>query len=811
MASAGGWKNDGRRPSAAGRGAFRWPLVRARRGQSVIYWPALLQTVLVMVGVCVALQLPMAVLFGGKYHPGVFATLVVGGLALLAASIYRGLRTSLDQLTPLDEGKGATGYASASPSAVDDAAEHAREQVRGPAIGLLVTGILNWVALTAAAIFMGWMAFGTKGQPSYTVLIVLPFAFVCSVLMILAALKMKRLDGYWLAVTASVLAIVISPSNLIGLPIGVWALVVLSQADVRTAFRRNRKRATKDRQGRMLGVRLIDVRDGRRVVYWPGVWLVAAVLVIGGLIAVVALYLLFALAFAVFGPQHRGGPSTVVLLCGCFLELMLVFGWAIGFIMLLVRVRDGLAGRPEAEHAHTPPASSGDANGTHAAAPVNSTVAKEQKEGIKRRAAIGIAGGLTGVLLGSALMMGVLRDATLVALAVSLFFSVMVILLGVGAAAWKCGARNAAFAAYGSVVLIFLLFFGGMILVGFTRFLLASPSGPSITQLLFGYPAEPLGPTLVYDSNLKIDSPSFGKTWEVLRQRLEKGKDRLAEVRLLQDGENGRFAIAVLGREDADRRRVERLVDSVGTLEFRILADAHHDKAIIDRALKEPSKSEVLDPSGKTVAWWIPIKAGAERSLPNDPGIVWRSGKQGVGELTQVLVLADPYNLTGGYLSQADAATDHQGNPCLKLAFCTAGAQLLAKLTAERPPDKTTGFASKLGIILNGTLWAWPGIMAAVSDRCEMTGSFAEQEVSDLARILNSGVLRQAPLRTSRAARHNVECHGVTTCLQATACVAGAGSYARGPGRPVDGGARRAGQRRRPANTCRIRKLQRDQ
>ena len=259
-----------------------------RRGQSVIYWPALLQTVLVMVGVCVALQLPMAVLFGGKYHPGVFATLVVGGLALLAASIYRGLRTSLDQLTPLDEGKGATGYASASPSAVDDAAEHAREQVRGPAIGLLVTGILNWVALTAAAIFMGWMAFGTKGQPSYTVLIVLPFAFVCSVLMILAALKMKRLDGYWLAVTASVLAIVISPSNLIGLPIGVWALVVLSQADVRTAFRRNRKRATKDRQGRMLGVRLIDVRDGRRVVYWPGVWLVAAVLVIGGLIAVVA-------------------------------------------------------------------------------------------------------------------------------------------------------------------------------------------------------------------------------------------------------------------------------------------------------------------------------------------------------------------------------------------------------------------------------------------------------------------------------------------------------------------------------------------
>ena len=34
------------------------------------------------------------------------------------------------------------------------------------------------------------------------------------------------------------LAIVVSPSNLIGLPMGIWALVVLSQRDVRAAFRR---------------------------------------------------------------------------------------------------------------------------------------------------------------------------------------------------------------------------------------------------------------------------------------------------------------------------------------------------------------------------------------------------------------------------------------------------------------------------------------------------------------------------------------------------------------------------------------------
>ena len=60
--------------------------------------------------------------------------------------------------------------------------------------------------------------------------------------MIFAALKMKRLQAYGLAVAASILAIIISPGNLIGLPIGIWALVVLSQRDVRAAF--GRKRAT---------------------------------------------------------------------------------------------------------------------------------------------------------------------------------------------------------------------------------------------------------------------------------------------------------------------------------------------------------------------------------------------------------------------------------------------------------------------------------------------------------------------------------------------------------------------------------------
>ena len=59
-------------------------------------------------------------------------------------------------------------------------------------------------------------------------------------LTMVAALKMKRLESYGLAIAASILAIVASPSNLIGLAIGIWSLVVLSRGDVAKGFEQQR-------------------------------------------------------------------------------------------------------------------------------------------------------------------------------------------------------------------------------------------------------------------------------------------------------------------------------------------------------------------------------------------------------------------------------------------------------------------------------------------------------------------------------------------------------------------------------------------
>ena len=137
----------------------------------------------------------------------------------------------------------------AQPSA---ATEEIRRQVKGPAIGLLVTGILNWILIPVIALFVLWylssLSADFGGTPSIVQLrspettvplAAVPIAaLVLSSLMIFSALKMKRMEGYGWAVAAAILAILVSPGNIIGLPLGIWAMVVLGRPEVRAAFRR---------------------------------------------------------------------------------------------------------------------------------------------------------------------------------------------------------------------------------------------------------------------------------------------------------------------------------------------------------------------------------------------------------------------------------------------------------------------------------------------------------------------------------------------------------------------------------------------
>jgi hypothetical protein len=123
-------------------------------------------------------------------------------------------------------------------------------RVKGPAIALMITAILGIIcqAVGLANHLLGAGALPAQQQaqlPAFVGLLLGPLGTILcvvgilmGVVVLLGALKMKKLEGRALALTASILAMVpgLSPCCVLGLPFGIWALVVLSKPEVKTAF-----------------------------------------------------------------------------------------------------------------------------------------------------------------------------------------------------------------------------------------------------------------------------------------------------------------------------------------------------------------------------------------------------------------------------------------------------------------------------------------------------------------------------------------------------------------------------------------------
>ena len=105
-----------------------------------------------------------------------------------------------------------------------------------PATILLALATIS-VLLYAIAIPTSWMNDPQPRSVSRMVGNVLPL--VMNLVIIIGAVHMMRLKSYSSAMTAAVLAVIplCSPCVVLGIPFGIWALVVLSNADVKAAFR----------------------------------------------------------------------------------------------------------------------------------------------------------------------------------------------------------------------------------------------------------------------------------------------------------------------------------------------------------------------------------------------------------------------------------------------------------------------------------------------------------------------------------------------------------------------------------------------
>jgi hypothetical protein len=129
----------------------------------------------------------------------------------------------------------------------------AAQAVRGPAIGLIVTGILSgFLALAAAASSIAGFVFGDdrwdyygryrpgEGVVGLGVSLTMAATWLLVAGFILyAGLQMSRLRSRELCLVASVLAMIPCTACccVVGIPMGLWALIVLNRPDVRAAFR----------------------------------------------------------------------------------------------------------------------------------------------------------------------------------------------------------------------------------------------------------------------------------------------------------------------------------------------------------------------------------------------------------------------------------------------------------------------------------------------------------------------------------------------------------------------------------------------
>lgn len=134
------------------------------------------------------------------------------------------------------------------------AAGNAQGLVNGPAIALMIVGILCILA-SIWGVVSNMIGIGAVGQnranlppqfEQYMRLMTGPLGIGINVLGVLmgaffifASTKMKKLESYGMVMTATILSMLPCTSSCccIGLPLGIWILVILAKPEVKSAFR----------------------------------------------------------------------------------------------------------------------------------------------------------------------------------------------------------------------------------------------------------------------------------------------------------------------------------------------------------------------------------------------------------------------------------------------------------------------------------------------------------------------------------------------------------------------------------------------
>jgi SecD/SecF fusion protein len=243
-----------------------------------------------------------------------------------------------------------------------------------------------------------------------------------------------------------------------------------------------------------------------------------------------------------------------------------------------------------------------------------------------------------------------------------------------------------------------------------------------------------------------------------LGMRINPGGEK--EISIRQYGRN-QVEITIPKADVEKAKRIKKSITEAGTLSFRILANPDSNKpehqAIISLARANEEKmanppSEIKQ-NGKLVGWWNPVNMKREDDfdyMRKREDIVTRMANIGGIPRLEVLMIKDPYNVTGDFLSRCTVGID-SGRPSVRFSFNAAGANRFGALTLDNlPVEGAQPLRYHLGIILNGDLYSAPTINSRITSNGVITGDFSQEEAQDLVNVLNAGslpaVLKKNPI-----------------------------------------------------------------
>jgi predicted Ser/Thr protein kinase len=209
-----------------------------------------------------------------------------------------------------------------------DALAQATEQLRLPAIGLIVTGLLEWLFVPLGVLGMFLFRGFLPGALEIAVLLAtLPLA----AFLIFAGLRIKRAESYKVGIVASVLATVVAPANAVGLFMGVWTFVVLTRKEVRATF--DEKRRAEDGGLPVLSGVKPDWRKAGRMALWTNGIHALALILFGVLLT---FFMQRNMAFF-----HALGASLPLItrVYVTFTDVLIEYGW---LVLITVLINNGL-------------------------------------------------------------------------------------------------------------------------------------------------------------------------------------------------------------------------------------------------------------------------------------------------------------------------------------------------------------------------------------------------------------------------------------------------------------------------------------